>query len=197
MNKLSDYIKAMVNLYGLVHKDDIVTLYNRHSNENDESYSINKETLDSFIQDGKAFLNQKRIFVKDDYLVSLTIMALENFDEILEVKRGKPFYIPTREELLKYIDDDYFEVNEQYERLLEFARTLYIRKSKAEVLCKGIMNYCTSNKAFENMPYLLAEKRVNIKNEKKLQYFYSLILDLKNNTRLWDNNGYTDSEIGV
>lgn len=197
MNKLSDYIKAMVNLYGLVHKDDIVTLYNRHSNENDESDSINKETLDSFIQDGKAFLNQKRIFVKDDYLVSLTIMALENFDEILEAKRGKPFYIPTREELLKYIDDDYFEVNEQYERLLEFARTLYIRKSKAEILCKGIMNYCTSNKAFENMPYLLAEKRVNIKNEKKLQYFYSLILDLKNNTRLWDNNGYTDSEIGV
>lgn len=208
MGVLSDYITAMVNFYRIVHKDEVVKVYNMHNDDkeyngngvdngshNPVADRISIEEVDSFMQDNKQYLTQKCISIKGDYFVDMSIIALKTFDEILMAKEGKPLYIPPKEELLKYKDADYFEISESYEKLLEFAQTLYFRKSKAEELCRRIQSYCASYNALENLPYLFAEKGIKIRNEKQLQHFYSLVMDLANHSRLWIHNGYTKNEL--
>ena len=114
MGILSDYITAMVNFYGTVHKDEVVKVYNMHSGDKDYSgksgdngshdlaaNQISIEAVDLFMQKKKQYLTQKCISIKGDYFVDMSIIALEIFDEILLAKDGKPVYIPSKEELLK------------------------------------------------------------------------------------------------
>lgn len=96
---------------------------------------------------------------------------------------------------MKYKDSTFFEVNKKYEELLNFLKKLFFRKSRAEDLCHEIQMYCQSFKAIENLPLLFEKKKIRFKNEKQLDELTSLIRDLANNTRAWQNNGYTPNEL--
>jgi hypothetical protein len=117
------------------------------------------------------------------------------FEEELKFKKGKPYYIPEKEELLKYKNSDYFEITEEYEELLQFLRKMFWRKSKAEYIAKEIQSYCKSFRAMENISILFDEEKIRFKNQKQAEELMMLIRNLANNTRIWQNNGYTPVEL--
>ncbi|MGI6226637.1 MAG: hypothetical protein ACOYJ1_10310, partial [Peptococcales bacterium] len=65
-------------------------------------------------------LDENFVEVFNDYFVHETIMQFDEFDEELIKRKRKPFYIPRQEDLLKYKDDNYFEINKEYENLLDY-----------------------------------------------------------------------------
>lgn len=71
-------------------------------------------------------------------------MEMGEFDFQLMEREGKPFYIPDQEELLKYKDDNYFEVNKEYKALLEYA-TKHLAdcdRQQAELIVEEIWYHC-------------------------------------------------------
>lgn len=190
MDRVIDYIIALTNLYGLVHKHKVIEIYNMQNADRIDDWIIQ-----SIIQRKKHCLINSYIYIHGDYFVYLSIIVAGTFEEELRAKKGKPFYIPEKEELLKYKDSTYFEVNEEYEELLKFLKKMFLRKSKAEDLCHEIQMCCQSFRAMENLSLLFEEKKIRFRNEKKLDVFTGLIRDLANNTRIWQNNGYTPSEL--
>lgn len=71
-------------------------------------------------------------------------MQFGEFDEELKKRAGKPFYIPRQEDLLKYKDDNYFEINNEYKALLDYVTKHLFdgNESKAEMLVEDIQGHC-------------------------------------------------------
>ncbi len=68
--------------------------------------------MDDILQneDAKDHFQKVAVEFHGDYFVSSPIWHVESFQEALETRKGKPFYIPAKKELLKYQDEDYFPV---------------------------------------------------------------------------------------
>ena len=191
MDMVLNYIKALVKIYGLVHKDKVVEIYNMQN----EDY-INDQVIQTIIKEKEVYLlNEICISIHKNYFVYLTIMVGDHFEEELKLKKGKPFYIPEKEELLKYTDPYYFEINKEYEELFKFVKKMFWRKSKAKKVCREIQSYCENYRAMENLHILFEEQKIKFKNARQTDELMSLIRNLANNTRIWQNNGYTPNEL--
>jgi hypothetical protein len=189
-SEIYTYIQAMINLYGIIHIEKVIEIINM---QND--YQVGLDDLKMIEEDESIRSIETYIGIKGEYFVSATIMVLEKFDEVMSHKKAKPYYIPGKEELLKYADLAYFEENEQFEAVRLFFRKRFWRKSKADELAREIKLYCKSADSLENIGYLFENRDLKIKNEKDVNELMGLIMELANNTRVPENNGFTPNEM--
>ncbi|MBS4020879.1 MAG: SEC-C domain-containing protein [Dethiobacter sp.] len=187
-----DYVKSLTHLYGLVHKDKVVEIYNLQNED-----MIDGEAIDSILEEGTKELRDNFVEISGDFIVAETILKYNNFNEQLNHRKGKPFYIPEKEELLKYNDETYFEINKEYSALKSYvANNIFDGDEfKAEMLSEDVQGICqygfSVNSAFD----VFNRRKVNFQSEKQVSEVTQLIMDLANNTRLWENNGHTPNEI--
>jgi hypothetical protein len=144
-----------------------------------------------------AELDNNFVEVFNDYFVHEAIMEFNDFNEQLEKRAGKPFYIPEQKELLKYKNDGYLEINREYKKLLEYAtRHLFDGDEwKAEMLVEDIQGYCQQNFSMEAIMDLFNQRKVSFKSLEQANEVLKLVMNLANNTRIWENNGHTPNEI--
>jgi len=192
MTMIIDYIKATTNLYGIVSKDKVIEIYNR---QNDES--ITMVELENVVgEDRGEFPLKYHLGIYQNKFVSLKIDLVEHFDQILEIQKDKPCYIPEKEELLKYVDSDYFHENKAYTEMLAFLKTVFFRKSKAEKFAKEMHRSCVSLITFHDfMAFYFDAHKNNARLNRKGSEFLHLLTKLRYNTRVFELNGYTAEEL--
>ncbi|UNC93526.1 YecA family protein [Candidatus Contubernalis alkaliaceticus] len=189
MRKLLDYAISLTHLYGLVHKDKVVEIYNM---QNDEE--IDCDAINEIFENG---VNEGFVETHGDYFVHESILEYDNFDEELEQRRGKPHYIPEQDALLKYVDEYYSEKPKEYYALVEYAakNLFHGDEYQAEVLTDNFHGVCQFAFSINNVFEIFNLQKVNFKNEQQVSEVMELLMDLANNTRLWENNGHTPNEI--
>src|SRR5690625_914287 len=99
-----DYIVALTNLYGIVHKEKVSEIYNMQNKE-----QIEISEIEEIMRRNEEVLSKQFTYIYGDYFVHEAIIAFDECDLYLEQKAGKPYYIPHKRELLKYTDSEYFE----------------------------------------------------------------------------------------
>ncbi|HZJ99397.1 MAG TPA: hypothetical protein VFC79_05300 [Tissierellaceae bacterium] len=99
----------------MVHKNKIVEIYNR---QNEDQIRIND--VEGVLVNPPKELEDSFIYPHKDYFLHEVIMEHDEFDLMLKKKGNKPHYVPERNELLKYIDEGYFEKTKQYNALLKY-----------------------------------------------------------------------------
>ncbi|MFZ1539881.1 MAG: hypothetical protein WAT10_00470, partial [Enterococcus aquimarinus] len=99
MPQLIDYIIALTNLYGIVHKNRVQTIYNQQHTE-----PVTEEELQLILDNPPSTLEKAFVVVYQDYFVHEFIIEERLFDELMLKKGRKPYYNPEKEELLLYID---------------------------------------------------------------------------------------------
>jgi hypothetical protein len=196
MNKITDYIISLTHLYGLVHKDKVVEIYNMQNEDKIEKIDTVRLRADSISID-IVELYDNFVEVFNDYFVHETIVEFNGLDEQLKKCAGKPFYIPEKEELLKYKDNSYFEINKEYKDLLEYATKHLFDGDEwqAEMLVEDIQCYCQQNFSPEAIIDLFNQRGVSFEGIKQVNEVLKLVMNLANNTRIWENNGHTPNEI--
>jgi len=189
---LIDYIISLTHLYGLVHKDKVLEIYNLQ-NEN----KINKQAVSDIMKEDPQELKDNFVEIYKDYFVNESILEFRDFDEQLRQKEGKPYYVPDKEELLKYKDETYFEVNEQYNALKDYMSENLLEGDdyKAEVICNDIQGGCRFGFDINEVFNILNDMNITFESEEQANEVLQLITDLANNTRIWENNGHTPQEI--
>jgi hypothetical protein len=187
-----DYIVSLTHLYGLVHKDKVVEIFNLQNKEKIDIIIIN-----DIMEKPPGDLTKNFVEINGDYFVHETIMEFDDFDAQLKQRKGKPFYIPAREKLLKYKEETYFEVTKQYQTLLS-----YITKNifdgdefAAEMLCEDVQGICQFGFSVQEIFEVFNTRGVDFKSEKQVNEVMQLVVELANNTRIWENNGHTPNEI--
>lgn len=189
-NLILDYIRATTNLYGIVPLEKIVEIYNQ---QNDDQIEI--EDVEPYLDKD---LSKSYVYAHDDYFVHETIAAFDEFD-LMQAKKGKkPYYVPDKDELLKYADMSYYEKPKQYHDLHKYIKKNFFPndEEKAVMLCQNIRWACVVDgpniqEVFDHFN----TAGVNFKDENHVNEVLPMVMELANNVRLWENNGHTPHEI--
>ncbi|HLR61538.1 MAG TPA: SEC-C metal-binding domain-containing protein [Lentibacillus sp.] len=192
MGLLIDYIIALTHLYGLVHKGKVVEIYNMQNDENAGAADVDDRAKNNENELEKSF-----VYLHGDYFVHETIMVFDEFEQELAKRQGKPFYIPGQKELMKYKDDLYFERTKAYNALKKYVQQHFFNgdASKAEELCEDIHGECQFGFSLDEVFRSFEWQGIVFESENQVQKVMELVMDLSNNVRLWENNGFTPDEL--
>ena len=189
MDLIKKYIIALTNLYGQVPADVVVDIYNE---QNEDQLSIADVEV-YFYED----LSRQHVYAYKEHFVHETIMEFDEFHSMRKKKADKPYYVPDKEELLKYLDTAFYETPKQYVVLEQYIKKEFFSKEPelAEMLCQNIRWECVEGSEIHLIFDLFNLFEVNFKDEKQVNEVLGLVMELSNNVRLWENNGHTPHEI--
>lgn len=193
MPLIEDYIVALTNLYGIVHKRKVVTIYNE---KNETPISI--EIIDKVMKDSKKQLEKQFVLIEDNYFMHEATYLFDDLDVELNRRQGKPHYIPpTESELLKYTDEDYVERTKQFNNLFRYVTKVFCAGDKEEAMdiCLDITGQIQAETDLGSIISSFENNDGVFENEKQLNEIVQLVVEHMNNTRLWSNNGHTPNEI--
>lgn len=192
MNELMEYIIALTNLYGMVPKGKVVEIYNSHHQD-----QVTLNEVEVYLQNPPDELAKAFVYPHKGYFVSDSILEFDEFEIMLAEKADKPFYVPHRKELLKYVDDCYFEETSQYRALYDYIKKNFYYEDdfKAEMLAEDIHGSCKMGSDFNYILDEFTRRNLSFKDTNQVNEVMQLIMDLSNSIRIWENNGHTPQEI--
>ena len=187
--RVADYIVALTNLYGLVHKEKVLEIYNQ---QNEEKVSI--ETIEAYLETG---IPWEFVYTHGNYFVHEAIYALDSFEEELALRRGKPYYVPEKKELLRYTDPLYFEKTKEHYTLLAYIKKNFFPDDPAEAedFAREVVTISHIGFSASELSDLFDFYEIVFSDLDQANECLRLITNVANTTRLWENNGHTPREI--
>lgn len=187
MNKLNEYEKYIIaacNLYGMISINKISSIYQNHNNDVFDFDKVSNEVIQAWF-----------ISNIDGYYIS---QALEDdYSEHLKIVGSKPYYIPTKEEFLEHIDDGYFEDNPYIDEFRKYVNTLTDSNVKREnTISSTLFQFMLSSRIQFVLDDIIDILDLVFDSEEEALVMYDHLVKLQNNSRMWDNNGYTPIELG-
>lgn len=183
-NIYEKYVVAACNLYGMISVVKISEIYEVH---NDELFKTDQVSVD--------VLRTHFISEIDGYYV---IEALEDdYKEHLKVVKYKPYYIPDGEIFLKHFNDGYFEDNPYLSVFIEYIYTLtdsFVKRDN--IIDSALMQFMLSSRIQYVLDDIIDILDLKFDTEEEGILMYEHLANLRNNSRMWSNNGYTPIELG-
>lgn len=192
MTQLTQYIIALSNLYGMVHKDKVLEIYNSQNED-----QITTKEVENHLSNPPEKLEDAFIYPHQEYFVHEASLGHGAFELMLKKKSDKPYYVPKKNELLKYIDEEYFEKNKQYNALLKYVKKNFFKNDEegAQRLCEEIHGFCEFGSNMQSVMDVFNDDGISFEDMDQVNEVMKLVTDLSNNIRIWENNGHTPHEI--
>ncbi len=190
----SDYVRACTNLYGIVPDKQVVEIFNK---QNPEMY-VRLNTFISLITSNKWTEKMKGSVVREGMnFVHPFLNDMGSPNSIHAEQSGKDWYIPEREELLKYVDEAYIENNFAYMDLKK-ALSPYFSKlnpaSAEEVIANLAMDLQVAD-SFNTAMTAMLSQLPHLEGMEDVNKIAQKAINFANNQRLWANCGHTPREI--
>lgn len=213
---LKQYISAFCNLYG------ITPVYRawRIIQKQNPDLAVSEEQFFTFLDE----LEEDKLYcivagedeIYDDVeeptpprkreIISEYLYAVDDFESYEKLKKlqaGKPFYVPDKEEFLKYADNTYglehLRTTREYQALRAFAEQTLKVKNVDEVLgeIQGIA--CIDGDFSSDMEDILQRigRMKSFPSIEAMNEFYRLCGAMCNNVRMHANRGHTPREIAL
>jgi preprotein translocase subunit SecA len=192
IDEVHQYIRAMTNLYGAFSSNLPFEVYNQ---QNDKKMSFQEYTDIIF----RLEIRQQYFYVYHGHIISeyyeLPEME-EELEQMLRERKGKPFYIPEKNELLKYVDNLYEFETPEFLSLKNFIHTkLKLEGNKGENLMDDIRYSCSMGESIKNIMEEVNRQEVVFEGMDQVNECLQLVTELSNNSRLWVNGGHTPREM--
>jgi len=187
------YAIACGNLYGIIEFPKFLEIYNAQNKTSltlKELLVILKDnTYSKLLKNGFVYTNNK------EFIHEALEYDLNPDDFRLEVK-GKPYFIPEKTELLRYVDDLYYEKTIHQRKLAAMLKKDFIPHN-AQVIkdemdeligeLQNDVNFTEVVKAFLT--------RFEFRDIKQVNEYMQVVMKIANTTRLWENRGHTPDEL--
>jgi hypothetical protein len=192
------YAFAAVNLYGVIKLDDFIQVFNHYEKEvlSKEEATPLLELLSSIDLIDVSF---KEDILANGYFYMTDGKDVRRAKVLLDIQSNKPRYLPPKDEFLKYEDDDYVEPMKpliDLEKFIKANQLVVVRRPDdimsdvLEIHDQIVMGATTSH----YMGYI-NRRGYEFKDEIQIKLFMGLVMNLHNNTRLYENCGHTPLEI--
>ncbi len=192
--KVYNLARAMIELYGVVSYEEMDYYYSLYYG-NGEKLDIPNNALyfcnrcDNIVQ---IHTNHNLYFVN-------SILDNEKFEPILddivsrqmEIKR-KPIKI---DDLLKYLDNNYYEDNDSKRKFKNYLRKNGVSDEQIEEIILNISKMYRLGNTFIGSAFGMLEDYGIEVTEDNMQKILNYLTDIYNNTRIWNNNGWTPIEM--
>lgn len=186
---IKKYILALTNLYGLVTPLKVAEVYNMQNEE-----KISFEQVSIYLERD---LSGDFVYSYYGYFVHETVLEFDEFELLKSKKQNKPFYVPDKEDLLRYSDMNYYEKPEAYDDLVHYFEKNFFpdEHEHVEMLCEDMIKRCMMDFQVKDIGDFLNSAKVDLRDMHQFKEVTRLIMNLANSVRLWENNGYTPDEI--
>jgi hypothetical protein len=196
--QIKKYAFAAINLYGVIKLDDFLLVFNNYEND-----VLTKEEAIPLLE-LLSSIDEVDLSFRQNILANGYFFLEENRDykeakDLLIIQSNKPRYLPPKEEFLKYEDDEYVEPMKPLldlekfitvNKLVEIKRPEDIRYDVLEIHDQIILG----NRMSDYMKYI-RQRGYEFKDEIQVNLFAGLVMNLHNQTRMYDNNGFTPIEL--
>jgi hypothetical protein len=197
--QMKRYVFAAINLYGVITLKDFVFVFNHYEKEpttEEEAIPLlellsNIEVTDFHFKD---HILANGLFDLDES------RDLKRAKELLLVQAKKPRYLPIQKEFLKYEDDEYVEPMKPLldlekfiisNQLVEIEEDDDIRYDVLELHDQIVCGHKTT----ANYMSYINRRGYQFEDEFMMKLFMGLVIRVHNHTRLYENCGYTPSEL--
>jgi hypothetical protein len=194
VRKLLDiYARAAINLYGIISRKELADIFNSQNDDRTSADEVFSLLLPLVIKS-----KRPRYCFYKDYIVHY--WAFDDFDYAdywLWEQSDKPRFIPEKEEFLKF-ENQYYESESQeayWEKLWTFIVKEWSGNIERYRFFNEIKELSAYNFELREISDLIDEYGLIFKNEKSTQNFFNLLMNARNNTRLWANKGYSPKEL--
>lgn len=194
MTLLEKYIISLSNLYGVVHKNKVLEIY---KDQNDDQITL--DDVDALVKKPSQELSDGFVRSHKDHFVHDAVFNDIEFQELLIKQRNKPHYIPNKNQLLKYEDDEYFEKTKEYKSLYIYIKKNFLKQEpeKVEWLCEEILINSQLGGGVKSNLEIFEMFDISFNDMEQVNKVAVLITDFSNNVRLWENSGHTPKELFV
>lgn len=186
-----DYIAAAANLYGACERSKLLEIFNSQNAEAATADEVDVAGL-------KLMYPHQDYYIYEDYWISSYFEdddTREELAELLELSRNKPYYIPPKTEFLRYADNLYTSNTLQFEKLKTYISRHIVRdRELAETVADNIRLASSMEAPLDELldEFLFLDIELS---EPQIDALLPLLVELRNNTRLWANRGYTPVEM--
>lgn len=206
---LRAYFDAFSNLYGIVPLYRALRIIRKQNPElelSDEAFLAMTEVIreedhyyiiagqEEIYEDAPETPPMKREIITE-YLYAVD--DFESYEELRQEQEGKPFYIPEKEELLRYEDDFFVEKPKEFLSMEAFLRDT-VRLKRAKEVAENLLDAAAMN---ERDPDFILQETQRVAREKRpllgreREEFFRLYTDLHDHIRLRENRGFTNAEM--
>ncbi|WP_219834950.1 YecA family protein [Paenibacillus sp. R14(2021)] len=184
------YTEAAANLYGICPVQKLIEIINDQNGSSLTEEQFNRIRLS--VTDKVLTWDVQRGFLFSD---GLDGESLDDYEAFLESVKDKPYYIPPKEELLRYAEIDYFEMTPQLEALKGYImQQLGKGERLAEAIVDDIQLVCSMEEPLSVIMEEFENRKIRL-SKKQLQDIMPLIINVNNTTRMWSNRGFTPAEL--
>lgn len=185
---LDIYAKAAVNLYGIIRRDRFVEIFNAQNEEQttaDEVYTILLPNVLKFGWYG---------FYKE-YIVHYAVLRdFDWVDYLVREQSDKPRYVPPREQFTPFEWEKY-EGNSHWQNVRKFMWEAFGYSKHITEGFAEIKSHFTHSLGLKELGAIMDKHNLVFDGEEQAQKFFDLLMLAKNNTRIWENKGYTPNEL--
>lgn len=184
-NSIKTYIKACVYLYGIIHKDRVLKLYNFHYVTNLEelpAYEIS-DFDDNFIYVARGFFIHEAIYFNNEMIDYLTLT------------KDLPYYVPNLDELLNYADQFYFQRTRHHDTFETYMHHVIFPNDQqtAENIIDDVF-YSAQLSNDINFSLKHFKRRYVDFDRINMPKLISYLENVLNNSRMWKYNALTYNE---
>lgn len=182
------YALAFSNLYGYIEFPDFVRIYNEQNKE--------QITVEQLVEElKKADLATKGIQITADALMHEVLQNINLLAFQHEISK-KPFHVPAKEELLKYINASYYEKTSYQQMFAQMiardfygGSTLMVQQEIDEIV--GLLQVIHSNPQQIMQDFVIKHR---MQSAEQINRYAQIITLIGNTTRIWENRGHTPDE---
>ena len=191
MATIKQYIIALTNLYGALRKEKVLEIYNLQNED-----QLTMDDLNIFLDEKEDELVDNFVYPEGCFFVHQAIASTDSLQYMIREKADKPYYIPKKDKLLYYTNDNYFEKTEEYFDLLQYINKYLINDlKKAKKLCEEIHGMRQFGVGLQKIYEILNKRNISFKDNEQINEFLMKISTMSNNIRIWENNGFTPNEL--
>lgn len=188
-NDLYNYARALQHIYGVYEAEQLAAVWNKYNEE-----KIDEEFVFEFMD---VIGRRQNCFWWDSpYIVSDYFMEIEEYEDFLQTRIKKEYYMPSKKEIEYYMEEEFDIDNLYYKKMLNYFEQ---QKSLNEVqlgdLMLSIEMGCIFNNSFQDIINIINDSGFKFKNLDELNKFMRNYIDLSNNTRKWEIKGYKPVEL--
>ena len=185
------YIKAMTRLYGMVHFEQVVTLYNL---QNEQKITI--EDLSDLLASGEldSSLQKVDILYKDAVFLGPKLAGIVP-EQFVRETIEKPYYQPPKEQLLRYADPGYFD---QSPELLQLEK-LFQKENIPQIQIDRMLHTFMSGLSMWHANFMEVIGRLMAQAgplpEERMKQIVPVAINVANAVRIIENRGHTPQEM--
>ncbi|HLQ73001.1 MAG TPA: SEC-C metal-binding domain-containing protein [Bacillota bacterium] len=186
MREIVNDILSLVHLKGIIHREDVINVYNEHHHD-----ALTKERLDRLTPRLRDELDSHYVEVTEDYFMNASLATEKLREQLLNEQQQYPSFIPSKELLRTYKNPLACEQSEAFQNLSYYIseRASESKKEEIEDVIDTIQLLCemkTDRDDIVNESLQAIKQLAMTIDESELRM---LILALEKETQKWAFNG--------